>query len=231
MPTVEKKNKREMGVRFNPARYADRRKENADGYHTWTDQEIARLKEYYPTGSKARLVMMLFLWTGASRQDVAAMGWRNVQGDRITYRRGKTGIGADLPIHKELADELTHVPHDQFLFVTHGGGLAFKASTLSNWFKDQCKAAGNPLCSAHGLRKSLATLMANAGKSPDEIRAVMAHKTHKKGPTYAKKADRSRLVDSGFVGQSSTEAERNLSNLSDGLGTRVSQPIERKALK
>ena len=53
--------KREMGVTFNPARYADRRKENADGYHTWTDQEIARFKEHHPTGSKARLAMMLFL--------------------------------------------------------------------------------------------------------------------------------------------------------------------------
>lgn len=156
--------KREMGVTFNPARFADRRKENADGYHTWTDQEIVRFKDQHPTGSKARLAMMLFLWTGASRQDVAAMGWRNVQGDRITYRRGKTGIGADLPIHEELALELADVPRDQFLFVTHGKGLAYKPSTLGNWFKDQCRAAGNPLCSAHGLRKSLATLMANAGK-------------------------------------------------------------------
>ena len=223
--------KREMGVTFNPARYADRRKENADGYHTWTDQEIARFKEHHPTGSKARLAMMLFLWTGASRQDVAAMGWRNVQGDRITYRRGKTGIGADLPIHEELAAELAHVPRDQFLFVTHGNGLAYKPTTLGNWFKDQCKAAGNPLCSAHGLRKSLATLMANAGKSPDEIRAVMAHKTNKEGATYTKKADRSRLADSGFVGLSSTEAEQKLSNLPVRLDTITSQPIERKAKK
>ena len=223
--------KREMGITFNPARYADRRKENADGYHTWTDQEIARFKEHHPTGSKARLAMMLFLWTGASRQDVAAMGWRNVQGDRITYRRGKTGIGADLPIHEELALELANVPRDQFLFVTHGKGLPYKPSTLGNWFKDQCKAAGNPLCSAHGLRKSLATLMANAGKSPDEIRAVMAHKTNKEGATYTKKADRSRLADSGFVGLSSTEAEQKLSNLPVRLDITTSQPVERKAKK
>ncbi len=73
--------------------------------------------------------------------------------------------------------------------------------------------------------------MANAGKSPDEIRAVMAHKTNKEGATYTKKADRSRLAYSGFIGLSSTEAERNLSNLSAGLDTRVPQPIERKAVK
>lgn len=223
--------KREMGVTFNPARFADRRKENADGYHTWTDQEIARFKEHHPSGSKARLALALFLWTGASRQDVAAMGWRNVQGDWIAYKRGKTGIGADLPIHEELAAELATVPRDQFLFVTHGKGLAYKPTTLGNWFKDQCRAAGNPLCSAHGLRKSLATLMANAGKSPDEIRAVMAHKTNKEGATYTKKADRSRLADSGFAGLHSTETEQNLSNLRVLLDTTTTQLIVKKAKK
>ncbi len=68
--------------------------------------------------------------------------------------------------------------------------------------------------------------MANAGKSPDEIRAVMAHKTNKESATYTKKADRSRLADSGFVGLSGTEVERNLSNLSAGWDTSTPQPIE-----
>ena len=175
--------------------------------------------------------MMRFLWTGASRQDVAAMGWRNVQGDRITCRRGKTGIGADLPIQEELAVKLANLPRDQFLFVTHSKGLPYKPSTLGNWFKDQCKAAGNPLCSAHGLRKSRATLMANAGKSPDEICAVMAHKTNKEGATYTKKADRSRLADSGFVGLSSADAEQKLSNRPARLDITVSQPVENKVKK
>ena len=153
-----------MGIAFNPARYADRRKEIADGDHIWTDQEIARFKEHHSTGSRARLAMMRFLWRGASRQDLAAMGWRNVQGDRNTCRRGKTGIGADLPVDEELALELAEVPRDEFLFVTDGKGLPYTLSPLRNWFKDQCKATGTPLCSAHVLRKSCATLMANVGK-------------------------------------------------------------------
>ena len=127
--------------------------------------------------------------------------------------------------------ELASIPRDQFLFVTHGKGLAYKMSTLGNWFKDRCKAAGNPLCSAHWLRKSLATLMAEVGRSLDEIRAVLAHKTNKQSATYAKKADRSRLADSGFVGLPSTDAEENLSNLSVGLDPITSQPIQRKSRK
>ena len=73
--------------------------------------------------------------------------------------------------------------------------------------------------------------MANAGKSPDEIRAVLAHKTSKEGATYTKKADRSRLADSGFVGLSSTQAEQKLSNLPVRLDKTTMQPVERKAKK
>ena len=143
--------------------------------------------------------------------------------DRSRHLHG-FGRQADRP-------DTARVPRDQFLFATHGNGLAYIPTTLGNWFKDQCKAADNALCSAHGLRKSLATLMANAGKSPDEIRAVMAHKTNREGATYTKKADRSRLADSGFVGLSSTEAEQKLSNPSVRLDTITSQPIEEKATK
>ena len=73
--------------------------------------------------------------------------------------------------------------------------------------------------------------MADAGKSPDEIRAVMAHKTNKEGATYTKKAGRSRFADSGFVGLSSTDAEQKLSNLHVRLDITMLQPVERKAKK
>ncbi|MEJ6501703.1 MAG: tyrosine-type recombinase/integrase [Rhodobacterales bacterium] len=220
--------KRSMGITFNPARYAERLKVNPDGYHTWTDQEIARFKKHHPKGSKARLALMLFLWTGAARQDVAAMGWQNIKGNRIEYRRGKTKIEASLPIHPELASELALVSRDQLLFLTHGKGLAYKPETLGNWFKCQCLAAGNPVCSAHGLRKALATLMANEGKSPDEIRSVMAHKTNQEGSTYTRRADRARLADSGFDGLSSTQGEQKLSNLFPKLDNSIHKSMKGK---
>ena len=73
--------------------------------------------------------------------------------------------------------------------------------------------------------------MANAGKSPDEIAAVLAHKTDKEGATWTKKADRSRLADSGFVGLSRTEAEQKLSNRPVSLDKTTMQPVARKAKK
>ncbi|WP_407696791.1 tyrosine-type recombinase/integrase [Sedimentitalea xiamensis] len=190
--------RRGYGVTFNPARYAEKRKENPDGFHVWTEAEIARFKRHHAAGTKARLALAIFLCTGASRQDAAAMGWRNVAGARISYRRGKTGVEANLPILPDLAEELAYVSPDQALFLTHSGGKPYKPETLGNWFRDQCNAAAVK-GSAHGLRKAGATRLAEAGGTPDEIRAFLAHATNKEGQTYTKKADRARLADSGLA--------------------------------
>lgn len=205
---------------FNPARLADKRKENPDGYHTWTEAEIEQYKVTHPNGSKARMVMLLLLFTGASRQDAIRLGWQNCNKGRIRFRRGKTGVEANLPISPELAEELELLPREYFLFITHSGGKPYKPETFGNWFKDQCKAAGLPHCSPHGLRKALATRLANAGATPDEIRANLAHETNEEGKTYTKQADRARLADSGFEKLLGVKIEQNLSNFQNGLDKR-----------
>lgn len=204
-------------TKFNPARFAKKRKTNPDGFHTWTEAEIAQFKAYYPSGSKARLAIALILSTGAARQDLVRMGWQNIQENRIQYSRGKTHIWASLPVLPELQQELDQLPRGQMLFITHGKGKPYKPETFGNWFKRQCKAAGLEQCSAHGLRKAGATRLADAGATPDEIRAFMAHKTNFEGATYTKKADRARLADSGLSKVLGADPEQKLSNLSKRL--------------
>jgi integrase len=181
----------------NPARHADKRKVNRDGYHTWTEGEIDRFLALHGPGTKARLVALLALNTGMSRQDLARAGWQNVKDGRIAYRRGKTGVGADLPILPELASELDRLPRGTMLFLTHGMDLPYKPETLGNWFRDRCTEAGVP-GALHGLRKAGATRLANAGATPDEIRAFLAHETNAQGSTYTKAANRAQLADSGM---------------------------------
>lgn len=216
------------GMLNNPARFADRMKENPDGYHTMTDAEIDRYLGQHGAGTKARLALLLILNTGAARQDVCRLGWQNVSGGRIVYRRGKTSVAADLPILPELAAELAHVPTDQMLFLTHTGGRPYTVESFGNWFKDQCAAAGLPHCSAHTVRKAGATRLANAGATPDEIRAYLAHKTNKEGATYTGKADRARLADSGLAKLTEAKSGTNVSNLSKRLDKRAAQAVGTK---
>ena len=210
--------KQELDIKVNPARHADRRKQNPDGYHTWTEAEIARFLEVHGPGTLARLVALLALNTGMSRQDLCRAGWQDVSGwdgpaPRITYRRGKTGQAADMPILPELAEELARLPRDRLLFLTHGPrNLPYKPETLGNWWQDQRKAAGVP-GSLHGLRKAGATRLANVGAGDREIMAFLAHATPKEGATYTKKADRARLADIGMAKLQGPNRGQKLSTL------------------
>ncbi|OWV52181.1 integrase [Mameliella alba] len=186
------------GVTGNPARAADRMEESEDGFHTWTEGEMARFLEHHGAGTKARLVFLLALNTGASRADIARLTWGNVKGGKIAYRRGKTGVAGEYTILPELAEELVHCPRDVMLLVHHGEGRAYKPETLGNWFKDQCRAAGLAHCTLHGIRKGQATRIVNWGGTPDEVMAYLAHKTNAEGVTYTKKANRGRLADSAL---------------------------------
>jgi len=59
------------------------------------------------------------------------------------------------------------------LFLVTQGGSGFTAGGFGNWFRDACRAAGIAERSAHGLRKSTATRLADAGCTEAQIKAVM----------------------------------------------------------
>lgn len=187
----------------NPAKFAEKMKTNPDGYHTWTDAEVERFLERHAPGTKPRLVLLLALNTGMSRQDLCRVGWQHVSQKngiaRIAYKRGKTSEAADLPILPELAEELAKVPKDRMLFITQDARpVGYKPETLGNWFRDRCAEAKVP-GRLHGLRKAGATRLADAGASNWEIASYLAHKDTKQADTYTKKANRSKLADSGFA--------------------------------
>jgi integrase len=146
-----------------------------------------------------------------SRADLCRVGKQNVKAGRISYRRAKTGVPADLPILPELAQELDLLPADQLLFIVQDNqAVGYTPATLGNWFRKRCKEAGVP-GSLHGLRKAGATRLANAGANPDEIKAFLAHATNAQGARYTQAADRGKQADRGFAKLA------NVSNLSDEL--------------
>ena len=206
-------------IAANPVKGTDRVKHRTDGYHTWSEAEIARFLDCHGPGTKARLALLLALNTGAARQDLARMGWRNITGDRIAYRRGKTGVEADLPILPELAAELANVPRDQLLFITHSGGKPYVTASFGNWFKDQARAAGIdvPSGNTHGLRKAGATRLAEHGASEWEIASFLAHEDTKMAAVYVRKANRARLGTAAFARLDGAKQERKLSNPSERL--------------
>jgi integrase len=200
-------------ITSNPAIGVKRLPTSGEGYHTWTEDEIQKFENFHPVGSRARLALCLLLYTAQRRSDVIRMGWQHVKDDTITVKQQKTGAALWIPIHPELKKVLASVARTNLTFLLTARGAPFTPHTFGNWFKLQCRAAGLPHCSAHGLRKSAATRLANAGCSSDQIMAITGHKTLAEVSHYTRAADQKRLARQALRIQIGSEEEQKLSNL------------------
>lgn len=181
--------------RDNPTTGVKRLKVASDGFHTWTEAEIARFEATHPIGSRERLAFTLLLCTAQRRADVVVLGRQHVRGQTIHLRQSKTGALLALGIQPELEAVLAHVPGDQLTFLTTRQGRPFTPAGFTNWFRDAVAAAGLPKgCSAHGLRKAAARRLAEAGCSANEIAAVTGHASLAEVTRYTRAADQERLA-------------------------------------
>jgi integrase len=212
-------------IAANPAIGVKSYRVRGDGFPTWSEDEIAQFEVRHPVGTRARLAFTLLLYTAQRRSDVIGMGWQHVVGDAIKVKQQKTGTALTIPIHPELKAILAATERRGLLFLTTERGTPFSAHGFSNWFKQQCRFAGLPRRTAHGLRKSAATRLANAGCSSDQIKAITGHKTLAEVAHYTQAADQERLARQAMQRMSlGMERERELSNLSARLDKENKKP-------
>jgi integrase len=204
-------------IAANPAIGVKPYRVRSEGFHAWSEDEIAKFEARHPVGTKARLALGLLLYTAQRRSDVVAMGWQHVVGDAIKVKQAKTGTQLAIPIHPELRLILAATERSGLMFLMSERGARFSAHGFGNWFKEQCRVAGVPHCSAHGLRKSAATRLANAGCTSDQIKAITGHKSLAEVAHYTRTADQQRLARQALELQLGAEGERGLSNLSARL--------------
>ena len=187
---------------------------SGDGFHTWTEAEIATFEGRWAVGTRERLAFDLLLWTIQRSGDVRRMGRQNLKGGRLEFTQEKTGAHLSLPVMPALAASLAHVPADQMLFVATFTGAPFTAKGFGNWFSAACRSAGLPHCSAHGLRKSGATRLADKGCSESQIMAWTGHTSPSEVQRYTRRRNQRGLADSAVSG---TQGEQPLSNPTDRL--------------
>jgi integrase len=200
-------------IESNPAANVKRYRSRGDGFHTWTEEEIAQFQARHPIETRAGRALALLLYTAQRRGDVVRLGWQHIRGDMITVRQEKTDAPLVIPLHPELAHALTSVPRTNLTFLMSERGAPFTPAGFGNWFRDQCDLAGLPHCSAHGLRKAAATRLANAGCSSDQIKAMTGHKSLSEVARYTRAADQARLARQAMSIQVGAEREQELSNL------------------
>lgn len=185
---------------------------DSDGFHTWAEDEVAQFEARWCVGTRERLAFDLLLYTVQRSGDVRQMGRQHIRQGRLHIVQDKTGARLSLPILPPLEASLATVPADQMMFVVTAYGQPFTAKGFSNWFSAACREAGLPHCSAHGLRKSGATRLSDAGSSENEIMAWTGHKSSKEVQRYTQARNQSGLADASGARLSGTKPEQILAN-------------------
>ncbi|NGM49231.1 tyrosine-type recombinase/integrase [Caulobacter sp. 602-2] len=162
----------------------------SDGFHSWTDGEIAQFEKRWPVGTRERLAFDLLLYTGQRSADVRTMTRSQVGGSIIWLKQQKTDERLEIPIHPALSASLDRCGGIHPSLITTQYGEPFSAKGFGNWISAAAERAGLPAgCSAHGLRKAAARRLAEAGCTPHQIAAITGHKSLKEIERYTRAVD------------------------------------------
>jgi integrase len=183
-------------LRTNPTANIELAPIKGDGFHTWTEDEIAQFERYHPIGTKPRLAFALLLYTAQRRSDVVRMGRQHIRNGVLTVKQQKTGTELPpIPVHPHLQAVLDATPSEHLTLLVTATGKPYGGNAFTEQFRNWCDAAGLPQrCKPHGLRKAACRRLAEAGCSANEIMAISGHATMKELVRYTKAADQARLA-------------------------------------
>jgi integrase len=205
-------------VSRNPARDVEYLRSGSDGFHTWTADEVAQFEARHPVGTKARLALALLLYTGQRRSDVTQLGRQHLKDDWLTFvqakNRNRKPVRLSIPLLPELRDIIEATPDTgtSLSFLSSERGTPYSPDAFGNVFRNWCRQAGLPHCSAHGLRKAAASRLAELGASIHEIAAVTGHRSLKEVQRYTKGAEQKRLAATAMARLSSGQTAHKKSH-------------------
>lgn len=208
----------------NPALLVERpRTIKTDGHHPWTDADISAFRDHWKIDTPQRLAMEILYWTAARASDAVRLGPGMIDKDGwLVFRQEKTGGEVAIPFNRSLPEfaagmqgdldqmkeAISHAPRHMTWITTMFGSAKSKKS-FSAWFSSAATSAGlSADRSAHGLRKSRAIALAEAGATVHQIAAWTGHETLSEVQRYAKAAERRKIL-------SGTEREHVLETAHD----------------
>ena len=187
-------------IEHDPAMEVRKIRAHSDGFHTWTEAEIAMFESHWPIGSRARLAFALLLHTAQRRSDVIKMGRQHVNDEFIAVMQQKGKKRIEIPIHTKLRSILDATANDRLTFPITATGAPFTAAGFGNYFRECCDQAGVPAhCSAHGLRKAGSRCLAEAGCTAHQIKAITGHEILSEVERYPRAVDQKQLAASAMA--------------------------------
>ena len=162
-------------------------------YRRWADQDVAYALKNFP--EHLRRAVILALYTGQRSDDLAAMTWSAYDGEGISLTQQKTGVKLWLPCHPVLGGELAawKPPASAVTILTGAKGRPFLNKSLANaTYREIASHQQLDGLVFHGLRKTAAAKLAEAGCSTHEIASITGHKSLQMIEHYTTGADQVR---------------------------------------
>jgi integrase len=199
------------------------------GHHTWTDDEIAQYRAYWPLGTQQRLVMEFALETASRRGEVVKLGPQHVRNGRIRIERTHGSEDVDIPISPDLQAACDAMPKAHLTYIVTAYGKPRSKYGLGNDFARWATEAGLPArCRLHGLKKGGMRRLADDGNTAHELMAISGHKTLSEVQRYTSAADRKRLADSGMAKLRGRIENVSVANLRPQSGKPTSNFLKRR---
>lgn len=168
----------------------------------WEQEEIDKFLDTAPL--HLRQAVLLALYTGQRRSDLVRVKWDDYDGDTIRLTQVKTKKVMVIPCHKRLQTmlegmKLTHRRHTLRILrhpyiLSNAWGQPQTAENLRAAIKEHLFRIGIKDRSIHGLRKSAASFLAEAGCTTHQIQAVTGHVSLKEVENYTRQANQKRLA-------------------------------------
>jgi integrase/recombinase XerD len=140
-------------------------------------------------------------YTTGRREDAPRLGRQHIRDGRVKFRQAKNEHRnpIDIPLHPELKASIEASAVGNMTLLITEYGKPFTANGFGNKFKDWCRQADLPHCSAHGVRKATSTALAEAGATPHEIMAITGHQTLEEVERYTKAFSRQKTADTAMA--------------------------------
>jgi integrase len=183
-------------LKVDPTANVSVKKPKTRGFLEWTEDDIDRYEKKWPLGTRERVMLDVYMYTGLRRGDAARVGPQHVYGNTISLATEKSqgNTAVHLPLLDVLKRTLAAGPTGKYSFICKVDGTPYVKESLGNTFKDACVAAGVLNKSAHGLRKAAATRAADNGATAHELMAIFGWIDIKEAEIYTRAADRKRLA-------------------------------------
>lgn len=159
-------------------------------YAAWPPEAVDYAVAKFP--ERLRRAVLLALYTGQREGDVVAMTWADYDGSGVAVVQQKTGEKLWIPAHRDLRAEMDRWRLDTKAdtILTDARGRPWRKDSFATvFYQERRQHAALDGLVFHGLRKTAAARLAEAGCSALEIGAITGHRTLGMLELYTRGAD------------------------------------------